>query len=57
MLGRPGICHYYLSKESEGVCSFEEVTDTPEKIYKQLVDPSLLLAKEKEMWEEEHEPV
>ncbi len=55
--GRKGICHYYLSKESEGVCSFEEVTDTPEKIYKQLVDPSLLLAKEKEMWEEEHEPV
>ena len=46
--GRKGICHYYLSKESEGVCSFEEVTDTPEKIYKQLVDPSLLLAKEKE---------
>lgn len=55
--GRKGICHYYLSKESEGVCSFEEVTDTPEKIYKQLVDPSLLLAKEKEMWEEEHEPI
>ena len=50
-------CALPISKESEGVCSFEEVTDTPEKIYKQLVDPSLLLAKEKEMWEEEHEPV
>ncbi|MDE7322654.1 MAG: ATP-binding protein [Lachnospiraceae bacterium] len=55
--GRKDICHYYLSEESEGVCGFEEVTDTPEKIYKQLVDPSLLLAREKEKWEEEHESV
>lgn len=55
--GRKEICHYYLSKEAEGTCSFEEVTDTPERIYKQLVDPSLLLAKEKEIWEEEHEPI
>ena len=38
-------------------CTFEEVTHTPEKIYKQLVDPSLLLAREKEKWEDEHEPV
>lgn len=55
--GRKGICHYYLSKESNGMCSFEEVTSTLEKIYKQLVDPSLLLAKEKEIWEDEHEPI
>ena len=55
--GRKGICHYYLSAESEDECTFEEVTNTPEKIYKQLVDPSLLLAREKEKWEEEHEPV
>lgn len=55
--GRKEICHYYLSKEAEGTCSFEEVMDTPERIYKQLVDPSLLLAKEKEIWEEEHEPI
>lgn len=54
---RKGICHYYLSEESGGMCSFEEVTDTPEKIYKQLVDPSLLLAREKEKWEDEHESV
>mgnify|MGYP001044408471 CR=1 FL=1 len=55
--GRKGICHYYLSEESGGVCTFAEVTNTPEKIYKQLVDPSLLLAKEKERWEEEHESI
>lgn len=35
--GRKGICHYYLSKEAEGMCGFEEVTDTPERIYKQFV--------------------
>lgn len=51
---RKEICRYYLSEESEGMCSFQEVTDTPEKIYKQLVDPSLLLAREKEMWEDVH---
>lgn len=55
--GRKGICHYYLSEETEGMCSFEEVTDTPEKIYKQLVDPSLLLARKKEIWEDEHGPI
>ena len=55
--GRKEICHYYLSEESEGMCSFNEVTDTPEKIYKQLVDPSLLLAREKEIWEDEHGPI
>lgn len=55
--GRKGICHYYLSEESEGMCTFKEVTDTPEKIYKQLVDPSLLLAREKEKWEDEHGPI
>lgn len=54
---RKEICHYYLSEETEGMCSFQEVTNTPEKIYKQLVDPSLLLAREKEMWEDEHEPI
>ena len=50
-------CHYYLSKELEGTCSFEEVTETPEKIYKQLIDPSLLLSREKEIWEDTHEQV
>lgn len=52
--GRKEACHYYLSEESEGMCTFEDVTAIPEKIYKQLVDPSLLLAREKEMWEDEH---
>lgn len=55
--GRKEICHYYLSEESDEECTFEEVTHTPEKIYKQLVDPSLLLAREKEKWEDEQEPV
>ncbi len=55
--GRKEICHYYLSEESDEECTFEEVTHTPEKIYKQLVDPSLLLAREKRKWEDEHEPV
>ena len=55
--GRKEICHYYLSEESDEECTFEEVTHTPEKIYKQLVDPSLLLAREKEKWEDGHEPV
>lgn len=50
-------CHYYLSEEMEEMCSFEEVTETPEKIYKQLIDPSLLLSREKEIWEDTHEQV
>lgn len=50
-------CHYYLSEEMKEMCSFEEVTETPEKIYKQLIDPSLLLSREKEIWEDTHEQV
>lgn len=50
-------CHYYLSEEMEEMCSFKEVTETPEKIYKQLIDPSLLLSREKEIWEDTHEQV
>lgn len=36
-------CNYYLTKQSNGVASFEDVTDDTTKIYRQLIDPSRLL--------------
>lgn len=48
-------CHYYLANVENGGSTFEDVTREPEKIYRQLIDPSLLLDKQRYYWEEEHE--
>lgn len=36
-------CNYYLSKQSEGLAEFENVSDDVAKIYSHLVNPSMLL--------------
>lgn len=38
-------CNYYLSKEEDGVATFEDVTDSLDKIYMKLVTPGMLLDK------------
>lgn len=38
-----GKCHYYLASVRDGYSEFEEVTDNLEKIYRQMVTPSILL--------------
>lgn len=49
-------CNYYLSQLKDGLAEFEEVSGHMEKIYEQLVTPSMLLDKIRyELEEEENE--
>ena len=38
-------CNYYLAKQSDGISTFEDVTNDTTKIYSQLIKPSRLLDK------------
>ena len=54
--GMENRCNYYLSKLKEGLAEFEDVSGHMEKIYGQLVSPSMLLDQIRyELEEEENE--
>lgn len=36
-------CHYYLSNNADGACTFEDVTNDTVKIYRHLINPARLL--------------
>lgn len=36
-------CHYYLSNNADGTCTFEDVTNDTVKIYRHLINPARLL--------------
>ena len=48
-------CEYYLASLEEGLATFENVTGSLNKIYKQMVTPSILLDRLKEKLDEEDE--